>query len=64
MASKTVYLESGEILEFGDKSTRAQRARIIRSCQNMGSWRKGWVKPRVRYARPWKRDEVNPYWRW
>ena len=23
MASKTVYLESGEILEFGDKSTRA-----------------------------------------
>lgn len=59
MKVKTVYLESGEILEFGASSTRAYRARIIRSCQELGSWRKGWVRPRVRFSHPWERHEVR-----
>lgn len=63
MKHKTVYLESGEILEFGANSTRAFRTHVIRSCQEMESWRKGWVRPRVRFTRPWTREEVRPFWR-
>lgn len=61
---KVVYFESGIIMEFSkEQSVRSHVRQCVRLEQSWHKERFGRV-PRVRYARPWKRDEVNPCWRW
>lgn len=62
--AKVVYFESGVIMEFSkEQSTCSHVRQLVRLEQSWHKERFGRV-PRVRYTRPWKRDEVNPYWRW
>lgn len=61
---KVVYFESGVVMEFSkEQSVRSHVRHCVRLEQSWHKERFGRA-PRVRYARPWKRNEVNPYWRW
>ena len=61
---KVVYFESGIIVEFEKEYSNRKHVReTVRLEQSWHKERFGRA-PRVRYARPWKRDEVNPRWRW
>lgn len=56
---KTVYFESGDIVEFAPSSTRAQRRAVICSICKLGS-----IRPRYRFSHPWAREEVRSSLRW
>lgn len=59
---KTVYFESGDIVEFSSTTTRASRRAIIRSIRSICGL--GNIAPRYRFSRPWAREEVRPALRW
>ena len=62
--SKVVYFESGVVMEFSEEqSARSHVRHCVRLEQSWHKERFGHA-PRVRYTRQWKRNEVNPYWRW
>lgn len=59
---KVAYFESGDICEF--RCGRSRRNAIIKDIQDLGRTRKGYIRPRVRFARGWTREEVRKEFVW
>ena len=61
---KTVYFETGDIIEFGYNGkhvSRSYRNRVISRMRNDSYIR---PRPRVRFARSWPREEVRKEFVW